>query len=105
MSELQGFIEAAECYFKERGGVMTRDDFMRLMRQQKGSRIYFAERKLDHIDIDVFIIDKLKRGHERANIAKRVMDLTGCCSSTAYNHIMRAMNKMVAQRDLFNEPA
>lgn len=105
MSELKGFIDAAEVYFQEREGVMTREDFMKLIRQHKGSRLHFSERQIEHIDIDVFIIDKLKKGHERANIARRVMDLTGCCSSSAYNHIMRAMNKMQEQREALSECA
>ena len=50
-----------------------------------------------------FRIDKLKRGHDRANIAKRVMGLNGCCASSAYNHISRATDKMKAQKDLFSE--
>jgi hypothetical protein len=99
---MEAFIATAEEYFKQHGA-LSRENFFKLIRQQKGSRIYFAERKIDHIDIDVFIMDKLKRGHERANIAKRVMGLTGCCASSAYNHINRAMEKMNAQKDLFSE--
>lgn len=101
---MEAFIAAGEEYIKQHGSI-SRDNFYRLIRQHKGNRIYFAERKIDHIDIDVFVTDKLKRGHDRAHIAKRVMELTGCCASTAYNHINRALDKMAAQRDLFSEHA
>jgi len=105
MSEIQSFIDAADVFFTAREGVMNREDFMKLIRQHKGSRVYFAERQIEHIDIDVFIIDKLEKKIERSHIAKRVMDLTGCCSSSAYNHIVRAMGKMQAQREALNESA
>lgn len=103
MTDFDAFIAASEVFFAERPA-MKREDFRKLVRQYEGCRFYVCSRHTVKQDAIDFAIEKLESGHDRADIAKRLMGLFDISSVTAYKRINQAMDIM-SKRAIYSESA